>query len=1362
MALFDEQFNPDVVFEEARDEFIASLALPEKAAFARCESAEELLKQMSKMPAFAENPHGFKRLAFFVSSHAEFAAIAWGAIRLMLKLASNFGIFFDKLTDTLEKIGLALPTYRFLLNILQSKYGMPPSKSSRQGRLQQSIALSFRIKRSICVLYQDILRFFLVVVRVFAKVDGSPKSSVRVGLGLLWKPYDLRFKDFLGQLVAHRTLLESEIQCLALSQAEEIEEVLARQEVASAAERVRSRLVETATAEHLCATEQTSYATLKALKFTGLKAWLNAPQYAESLERALDIREPGTADWIFSEQTFTEWLNHNTGNPGCGKTVVASSVVEFLKNYSISSCACYFFFRAGGRDSERSVNALSSILAQTLKHHRNNEGLIDKFLFAMDEAGSGQPTASENELWDLLRICTTGGFIDHIVLDAIDECVQGENLISRLFEALGSIPDPFPSHSREENTAAPTQVALFSRPHITYLSESLPDTQLAIKHRASRDIDVFLTRSVQSMRSRKLLPATLDVSQTVSRLATRAMRRLREMDRIVKPEKLDDMYDRIIELILLQNPEARKFVQWMLMWLVSSKRELSEGELYETLKTMDDPDYDLSDLIEYEDFSNAIVTMCSSLVERVDSHIPKDDATADSEIRVSYRLIHLSAKEYLESFSSDRIRQLMGSEEQLHLTISRSCLLYLTKYMPRNTASSENSKIPLLTERAQRVSPLYAYATEFWVAHLPTCLFNLDRERAGSLEENGRVRGLYSSFLSIGSQFLFGRQSLLSFIEGFYMLVQNTSERERLVDDLGGWARRSLDQLPLTSSGGTNANSTYDGFLHLAYYLRELEKDWGSTLSVTPGLVWDEVLSHNPCPLIPATSSGAVHTLSPTVDDQLRDLLSSKCLLKISEVTSDRQFLAVLSIWPSREYDSLLENRGDDAYSSQKLRNSCSGWAALFELYDISSSPSRVLEQWLPLDDDEVWIQHCHSLSDQHVQFPVSRSPCGYKFSILRDVFAVVAGKKSGVTRTRLFVTCDKCANELWSHSYAGGVNARTKRRWDVSNYLYHYWIEFDQDGGMLFFTDRTARNHGHRHLAVFRLSVSQGIEISLVSSPKAYNYLEAEPITASRHCFHPQRSLVAFTVAGSALIWDYSDTDGINELALYPFHTASEGGDRRLWLIHQSLTEGIRFSECGDHIILEYYESKDAIREARSCSSRFLKVPKYILGKYDNDDIGEQQSDKWSNITVGESSASSSEGRPLSLSLLSNNTARSADALVDTHGNVSSVSVNANHGAVTLSLSDRNQDGACQVDVELTRLPDSWQGLDKTNVIFQVPKAHQDRIQMAFNKSLNLRYSMSGDPDPYFPAVVERSIDSLGRSVLVNTNTAFATIDDR
>jgi hypothetical protein len=71
----------------------------------------------------------------------------------MNKLAANFEIFFEKLANTLVRIGERLPQYGDLVN---SARQIPP-----------------RIKSSIIQVYTDIFKFFESVASVFTKNDGS-------------------------------------------------------------------------------------------------------------------------------------------------------------------------------------------------------------------------------------------------------------------------------------------------------------------------------------------------------------------------------------------------------------------------------------------------------------------------------------------------------------------------------------------------------------------------------------------------------------------------------------------------------------------------------------------------------------------------------------------------------------------------------------------------------------------------------------------------------------------------------------------------------------------------------------------------------------------------------------------------------------------------------------------------------------------------------------------------------------------------------------------------------------------------------------------------------------------------------------
>jgi hypothetical protein len=184
-------------FEEALDQFRASLAPQEQSIFTPCSSPEELIrhvenldsiKKIQKRGAFMRRVkifsdslrHYFDVIGILVQSHPEYAALAWGAFRLVLQvrrlisgtytnsahtiqLASNFGEFFDKLTNTLLRLAEVLPWYEELASSLmgtRKNFSWPYQASSR-------------LVASLTNIYVDLFVFLQSVVRVFTKKDTS-------------------------------------------------------------------------------------------------------------------------------------------------------------------------------------------------------------------------------------------------------------------------------------------------------------------------------------------------------------------------------------------------------------------------------------------------------------------------------------------------------------------------------------------------------------------------------------------------------------------------------------------------------------------------------------------------------------------------------------------------------------------------------------------------------------------------------------------------------------------------------------------------------------------------------------------------------------------------------------------------------------------------------------------------------------------------------------------------------------------------------------------------------------------------------------------------------------------------------------
>lgn len=178
-------------FVKAKDDFLATLSAAEKAQFAECSTAREMLDHVQKMDIISKTKRRgmplfrtiknfsdklgpyFKIIENLCSSHPDWSCIAWG-FRLVLQacialhdesnkflrwnqLASNFVPFFEKLCITIERLAARLPRFE------EIQLAMPESKSEVTHRLTDSL-LKF---------YADLSEFFQTVASVFSKKDGS-------------------------------------------------------------------------------------------------------------------------------------------------------------------------------------------------------------------------------------------------------------------------------------------------------------------------------------------------------------------------------------------------------------------------------------------------------------------------------------------------------------------------------------------------------------------------------------------------------------------------------------------------------------------------------------------------------------------------------------------------------------------------------------------------------------------------------------------------------------------------------------------------------------------------------------------------------------------------------------------------------------------------------------------------------------------------------------------------------------------------------------------------------------------------------------------------------------------------------------
>lgn len=164
-----------------------------------------------------------------------------------------------------------------------------------------------------------------------------------------------------------------------------------------------------------------------------------------------------------------------------------------------------------------------------------------------------------------------------------------------------------------------------------------------------------------------------------------------------------------------------------------------------------------------------------------------------------------------------------------------------------------------------------------------------------------------------------------------------------------------------------------------------------------------------------------------------------------------------------RNFECLYQEKNSEA-SYAKLRKYSSGWTGRYEVYSMVDSKCLV-DLKMSLDADEIWYQILHSLWNKAgswvIQFPLSISPDGESFTILRTLYALVIDRPASTISYRsslLPVEDHRLMRTVWSETRGEIGHSPHQRygkpedmwrpldRWNFHG-LYAYWVFFSPDG---------------------------------------------------------------------------------------------------------------------------------------------------------------------------------------------------------------------------------------------------------------------------------------------------------------------------
>ena len=156
-----------------------------------------------------------------------------------------------------------------------------------------------------------------------------------------------------------------------------------------------------------------------------IERWLSPPDPSTNYNNALQQRQEGTGLWFLQSSVYMKWKTQQGstmwlyGIPGCGKTILSSTIIENLEKTLSSATLLYFYFDFSDDRKQTLDSMVRSLIGQLYCKGGNARKQLDS-LFTSCEDGRRQPT-HESLSQILLQMINPLESV-YIVLDALDEC----------------------------------------------------------------------------------------------------------------------------------------------------------------------------------------------------------------------------------------------------------------------------------------------------------------------------------------------------------------------------------------------------------------------------------------------------------------------------------------------------------------------------------------------------------------------------------------------------------------------------------------------------------------------------------------------------------------------------------------------------------------------------------------------------------------------------------------------------------------------------------------------------------------------------------------------------------------------------
>ncbi|KAI4741500.1 Pfs, NACHT and ankyrin domain protein [Aureobasidium sp. EXF-12298] len=236
------------------------------------------------------------------------------------------------------------------------------------------------------------------------------------------------------------------------------------------------------------------------------RKWLAAPDPSVNLTNALEKRHEDTGLWFIHGEAFERWKKQPNsflwlhGIPGCGKTVLSSTVIEHLKsNIEPDQPLLYFYFDFSDTNKQTFENMLRSLVNQLYQEQPKTRHHLDQIW--KSHKGSNQQLSEPSLIAVLLAILSDVDKVS-IVLDALDESTARTDVTAWLkstFE-LGPICRILVTARREEDIMTAFQSWTRPKDRISIQESDIDgDIRAYVRHRVRNSNELVRWRESPSV-----------------------------------------------------------------------------------------------------------------------------------------------------------------------------------------------------------------------------------------------------------------------------------------------------------------------------------------------------------------------------------------------------------------------------------------------------------------------------------------------------------------------------------------------------------------------------------------------------------------------------------------------------------------------------------------------------------------------------------------------------------------------------------------------------------------------------------------------------------------------------------------------